>query len=133
MNDVKSILLREEGLSLRPYKCTQGFLTIGVGRNLDTHGISKDEAFLLLDNDIKHATDEASEFPWFHLLSENRKTVVVCMIFQLGIEGFKRFQKTIAALTVGDYDLASAEMIDSQWYRQTPARAELMSEMMRNG
>jgi lysozyme len=44
MNDAKLIaeLVKDEGLRLKPYKCTAGKTTIGVGRNLDDVGISKD-------------------------------------------------------------------------------------------
>lgn len=35
LQKVKEQLLRHEGLRLKPYRCTAGKLTIGVGRNLD--------------------------------------------------------------------------------------------------
>ena len=47
---------RHEGLRLKPYLCTAGKLTIGYGRNLETNGISGDEAEYLLKNDIERAT-----------------------------------------------------------------------------
>ena len=48
---MKEQLLRHEGLRLKPYRCTAGKLTIGIGRNLDDCGISQKEAYALLDND----------------------------------------------------------------------------------
>lgn len=45
-------LVRHEGLRLKPYKCSANSWTIGVGRNLDTVGISGDEALMMLKNDI---------------------------------------------------------------------------------
>lgn len=133
MNDIKSILLREEGIVLRPYKCPAGFLTIGVGRNLETTGITQEEAFYLLENDIKRAVLVADEFDWYHLLSPGRQAVVISMIFQLGAHGFNQFRKMIAALNVGDYDLAAKEMLDSVWAKQTPDRAARMQKMMIEG
>ena len=32
---MKEQLLRHEGLRLKPYRCTAGKLTIGIGRNLE--------------------------------------------------------------------------------------------------
>ena len=32
---IKAQLVRHEGLRLKPYRCTAGKLTIGIGRNLD--------------------------------------------------------------------------------------------------
>ncbi len=40
MNRIKAQLVRHEGLKLKPYRCTAGKLTIGIGRNLDNCGIS---------------------------------------------------------------------------------------------
>ena len=41
MDRIKEQLVRHEGLRLKPYRCTAGKLTIGIGRNLDDCGISK--------------------------------------------------------------------------------------------
>jgi lysozyme len=46
-------LLRDEGLRLKPYRCTAGALTIGVGRNLDARGITEAEARFMLANDME--------------------------------------------------------------------------------
>jgi lysozyme len=35
MNRIKAQLVRHEGLRLKPYRCTAGKLTIGIGRNLE--------------------------------------------------------------------------------------------------
>ena len=34
MDRIKAQLVRHEGLKLKPYRCTAGKLTIGIGRNL---------------------------------------------------------------------------------------------------
>ena len=58
MNDnIKEMLIKNEGLALQVYKCKNDFLTLGVGRNLDANGISEDEAMYLLENDIKRVID----------------------------------------------------------------------------
>ena len=51
-------LIRHEGLKLFPYQCPAGFLTIGVGRNLEGKGITKAEALFLLKNDIADARND---------------------------------------------------------------------------
>lgn len=132
--NIRDLLLREEGLVLRPYNCPAGFLTIGVGRNLEHRGISRDEAFMLLDNDIAACTEDAESFGWFSAMSDNRKTVVVAMIFQIGLDGFHRFKNMIEALESFDYPLAAKEMLDSKWAKSdSPDRARRMAEMMLEG
>jgi lysozyme len=46
-------LTRHEGLRLKPYLCPAGKLTIGIGRNLEGKGITKQEAVMLLENGQK--------------------------------------------------------------------------------
>ena len=50
-------LIADEGLKLEPYRCSSGKLTIGVGRNLEQRGITKEEAIHLLCNDIYRIKD----------------------------------------------------------------------------
>lgn len=40
----------DEGIRLTPYYCTSGYLTIGIGRNLEVNGISKNELTYLINN-----------------------------------------------------------------------------------
>jgi len=74
---IKKLLIKHEGLRLKPYLDTEGKLTIGVGRNLDDVGISKEEAMYLLGNDIQRAILSARDtFPWYRKLNDARKMVV---------------------------------------------------------
>ena len=47
-NDISPLflerLVQHEGLRLKPYRCTAGKLTIGVGRNLEDKGLIKEGA-----------------------------------------------------------------------------------------
>ena len=136
-NQNLSLLIQElevdEGFRKKPYKCTADKTTIGIGRNLDDVGISRDEAVYLLKNDIKAAVEQAEKFYWYHDLSPMRKRVIVNMIFNLGITRFRKFKKTIKYLEVGDYQSASTEMLDSAWAKQVGPRATRLSQMMRKG
>ena len=53
IDDLKEMLIKNEGIKLHPYKCTSGFLTIGVGRNIEQNGITSVEAEMLLINDME--------------------------------------------------------------------------------
>lgn len=127
------LLIKHEGLRLKPYRDTQGKLTIGVGRNLDDVGISPGEAYHMLNNDIARAEDAAKQFLWYRSLTAGRQNVVISMIFNMGIGGFKTFERTILAISLGDYQLAAAEMLDSEWHRQVGKRAVELAQIMRDG
>lgn len=134
MSRLRSWLIEDEGVRLKPYRCTEGRLTIGIGRNLDDAGISLDEAYILLANDIERVHREAVEnFAWFKSISTVRQDVVLAMIFQLGLDGFKEFKKTIQAIANGHFDRAADEMLSSLWARQTPKRAQKLAKRMRTG
>jgi len=122
-----------EGLRLKPYRCPAGYLTIGVGRNLDTKGLSKEEALFLLRNDIEEITSQLEKYEWYRGLDDVRKKVVIDMAFNLGIYGLLSFKRMIQALNCYDYDTAADEMVDSAWYHQVGTRARRLVEMMRTG
>lgn len=127
-------LVRDEGLRLKPYRDTVGKLTIGVGRNLEDVGISHEEAMLLLDHDIARAEADVNvHLPWSRQLGEPRRAVLVNMAFNLGIGGLLRFQRALAAMQQGNYDLAAREMLDSRWAEQVGARATRLARQMREG
>ena len=132
MTDYKTTLIADEGLRLKPYKCTGDKLTIGVGRNLEAKGISEAEALFLLDNDIKDAKDAARRLiRTFDLLSDERKIVLVSMVFQMGEMGVSKFRNMIKAIEMQSFDIAAAEMLQSRWAVQTPERAKRLSDMMK--
>lgn len=49
MSRLHDMLIRHEGLRLKPYHDTVRKLTIGIGRNLDDVGITHEEALILLE------------------------------------------------------------------------------------
>ena len=53
------------------------------------------------------------------------------MAYQMGLEGVLNFKKMWAAIEVDDYVTAAAEMINSRWAMQTPARANRLADRMR--
>jgi lysozyme len=132
--EFEMMLIRHEGMELKPYKDTVGKLTIGVGRNLDDRGISEEEAMYLLRNDIEiHARELADRFPVVRDLSGARYYVLVNMCFNIGIHRLAGFQRMWAAIDRHDYASASLEMLDSKWAKQVGKRAEELAEIMRVG
>nr|WP_136252862.1 glycoside hydrolase family protein [Ningiella ruwaisensis] len=123
-----------EGLRLKPYKCTAGYLTIGYGRNLESKGISADEAEEMLLNDV---SDVEQSLARHELLSSKhndaRRAVVINMAFNLGVAGLLAFKKTLDAYRNQQYLTASIEMLDSKWAKQVGMRAKVLSEQMRTG
>ena len=133
-------LRRHEGLRLDPYKCSEGYLTIGYGRNIETNGISEAEAEFMLLNDLVACESELKDEGWYNQLDETRRAVVLNMAFNLGKPKLMQFKKFIGALSDDDYETASKEMITgsdgvspSKWASQVGSRAYELADQMRTG
>lgn len=127
-------LMRDEGVRLKPYRCTAGKLTIGIGRNLDDVGISEAEAGILLGNDVAKVVaglDEA--LPWWRDLSEARQRALINMGFNLGLSGLLAFKRTLALLRAGEYEKAASAALESKWAKQVGGRAVRIAQMIREG
>lgn len=135
MSKLREMLIEDEGLELKVYKCPAGKWTLGVGRNVEELGITKGEALFLLDNDIARVRQECqNHFRWFGRLSEPRQDVIVMMVFQLGMTRFKKFRNMIEALSFGNGFIAAEEMLNSKWAREdSPKRAARLAEIMKAG
>ena len=128
------LIIYHEGLELKPYRCTAGHLTIGIGRNLDDRGITEDEARFLCQNDVDIVEQElARKFPFIVGLGDVRIRVLLDMAFNLGVPRLSAFSNMWAALEEGDYKQAAVEMLDSRWARQVGRRATNLSQMMETG
>lgn len=127
-------LKRQEGLRLKPYRCSAGKLTIGYGRNLEDNGISREEAEEMLANDVDAAERAVrGRYSWFEKLNKERQAVIINMVFNLGIDGFDKFRKTIGYIERGDFENAGEEMLTSNWAKQVGGRAKELSEIMKKG
>ena len=132
--NLKEQLIKHEGVRLRPYRCTAGKLTIGIGRNLDDVGISQEEALYLLDNDISKATSALLQaLPWVKDLDDARRNVLINMAFNLGINGLLGFKNTLGLIEQGNYGAAAKQMLLSKWAMQVKDRAVELSKIMESG
>ncbi len=133
-------LRRHEGLRLKPYHCSENFLSLGYGRNLDTNGISEAEAEFMLLNDLLACESELKNEGWYNQLDEVRRAVILNMAFNLGKPTLLKFKKFIGALSDDDYETASKEMVTgsdgvspSKWASQVGNRAYELADQMRTG
>ncbi|MGM0411280.1 MAG: glycoside hydrolase family protein [Bacillota bacterium] len=133
MKSIVEQLELHEGFRSDPYKDTEGYLTIGYGRNLDAKGISREEAAHLLENDIKEVVKDLKKHYWFTTLDKIRQKVIIDMAFNLGVNGLLSFKKMIQALKEKNYDKTADEMLDSLWAEQVGNRADRLARMMRTG
>ena len=148
-DEITQRLVLHEGCVLKPYRCTEGYLTIGVGRNLETnpltveekrvcgdymHGITKNAAFYLLRNDIDRVLEDCTKkIPFWTNLDDDRKYALLDMSFQLGIKGVLKFKRMLGAMGVGNWKEAAEQCLDSKYAQQTPNRAKRIARTIETG
>lgn len=152
MNELELIkeLRRDEGEVLKAYKDTLGYWTIGIGHLIDpSRGadpapfgvdlrkglpITKGQSELLLLQDIKAKASELDKrLPWWRSLTDARQRALLNMAFNLGVNGLMGFKKTLAMISVGNYQGAADEMLRSTWAKQVKGRANRLAAMMVQG
>ncbi len=125
-------LRQAEGFRAHPYDDV-GNLSIGYGRNLSSLGITREEAEIMLVNDVERVRTELRGYDWYSQLSPVRKMTVESLVYNLGISRFKTFKNCIAAISVGNFDRASQEIYpDSLYAKQLPDRAKKYAAWMKS-
>ena len=120
-----------EGYEQYPYTCSMGVVTIGYGRNLESRGLTEEEAAYLLQCDVKLAEGELlDQYDYYWNLSGERKAVLIDMMVNLGSTRLRKFKKMHLALELRDYSLAAVEMLDSRWARQVGQRSKTLAQIM---
>jgi lysozyme len=133
-NQLINQLKRHEGVKLKPYKCSAGKLTIGVGKNIEDNGITLEEAEYLLQNDIAEARSQLlNSFPWMSTLNDARISAMINFTFNVGIGTVKKFKNALEHLKNREFDEAATEMLNSRWSEQVGARSKEIADQIRTG
>ena len=123
----------KDGEEILPGDTCEGHPTIGIGRALDTRGLTDDEVQYLYRNDKTSVISSVLvALPWAGTL-DNRKYVLYAMAFQMGVAGLLKFERMLAAAQAGNWQIVHDEMLASAWAKQTPARAQRMAAIMLSG
>lgn len=121
----KTLIKKHEGFRSKPYRDSMGILTIGWGRNLESKGISIQEATEMLENDLIDA--EVSLVNIFGIdifsIGEKRIAALLDMIFNLGEAGLRKFVKMVQAVKDRDWEEVAKQAEDSAWFRQVGGRS----------
>jgi lysozyme len=148
-------LIKHEGLKLQVYQDTLGINTIGIGRNLEDRGITKQEldeldipnidhvyeygiteadAVYLATNDVQIVEEElVRAHPCVDRLDSVRQLIVMDMAFNMGVPRLCKFKNMWNAIHDEDYPTAAKEMLDSRWATQVKGRATKLANAMHNG
>ena len=149
MNDaLRKLIKRHEGLSLIPYKCPAGALTIGYGWNVDSHplptdisthlkargSITKAMAEELLDIAIQRSINDCRRlYPDYDSYSENRRNALADMMYNMGYTTLSKFKISNKYVREQKWEQAADAFKESKWYRQVGQRGPRVCDLLRYG
>lgn len=137
-----------ESCVLKPYYCPTGHLTLGIGHNVEARpftdeekraigdwkkGITKNMAYMICRNDVNICLNQLKTLSFWNQLDLERQYALLDMCFQLGFKGLCGFKKMLEAMRWGKWDKAAAECLNSDYARQTPARAKRIARLIKEG
>jgi lysozyme len=136
MNDkeIMDLIKEHEGYREEVYFDSVGVPTAGYGHAfLEGSRIPAVVADILFEEDFKTAKIDYEMLANRHELEldNDRRGVIINMLFNMGIVRVQKFKKMLAALSVKDWDRAADEMLDSKWARQVGKRATHLAKIMR--
>lgn len=137
-----------ESCVLKPYYCPTGHLTLGIGHNVEARpftdeekraigdwkkGITKNMAYMICRNDVNICLNQLKTLSFWNQLDLERKYALLDMCFQLGFKGLCGFKKMLEAMRWGKWQTAAEECLNSDYARQTPARAKRIARLIKEG
>lgn len=151
MNDIRNALtqslLGHEGEVLRAYDdatgkvvdkgtTVQGYVTVGVGRNLVGRGITQVESRYLLGNDIDAVERELDErFPVWRSFSAGRRLALMELCFNMGTVRFLGgWPNAVSDMIAGRWQDVAKRLAASLWRKQVgETRAQHIIRLILSG
>ncbi len=146
---LKQQLIIDEGYKNKIYLDSKGFPTFGIGHLLTkydveyytyihlqaggTLALSDERINQIFEKDIDVCIKSCHKlFNNFDQLPEEAQEIIANMMFNLGLPNLLKFHNFISAINKKDWQEASNQMIDSDWYLQTKDRAKRLVNRMKN-
>lgn len=148
--ELLALLRQHEGVRYRAYQDSLGNWTVGVGRNLQSPGLSKAEVItllqqvdmpdgivdLLLQNDVVGIAHQVAgvvgDSVWARL-NQPRQAALIDM-GMMGVAKLGMFTNLLAALRDSRWGDAQKEVLNSQWAKQVgDTRASCIAGMLLSG
>ena len=144
--NIIALLNCEEGYSEKPYYCSAGYPTIGIGQRIGPKGaplsqyqftVSKSLAAVWLAEKVKETLEDMDKYPNIRaamaVCNEPRQAILISMAYQMGADGLSKFTNTLKSVATQNWHAAQAGMLASKWAKQTPNRANRHATQMLTG
>jgi lysozyme len=142
VDKLREELIYDEGVRLDVYRCTEGYLTVGIGHKIidgdaeygkpEGYTITEKRMKQLFDLDIAVVREDCHRlYDDFDDLPEEAQRIIANMMFNLGLPTMKKFRGMKRCVDERNWSGAADEMVDSRWYEQVTNRANRLVKRMR--
>lgn len=90
-------------------------------------------AYMICRNDVNICLNQLKTLSFWNQLDLERQYALLDMCFQLGFKGLCGFKKMLEAMRWGKWQTAAEECLNSDYARQTPARAKRIARLIKEG
>lgn len=143
LGKLRADLELDEGIKYEIYLDHLGLPTFGIGHLITEQDleygeevgtpVSEDRVASAFESDIQITLEDCHRlYDDFSELPEEAQLIIANMCFNLGRPRLSKFKGMKAGVDARDWQKAADEMVDSQWYRQVPNRAERLVQRMRS-
>ena len=150
VTNAKNLIKKHEGVKNKVYYL-RGVPHIGIGYNLQNPSsahilknigvnlndvlqgkeLTNDQVQSLFNVSFNGATNAVhSLVPNFNSHPDRVKVILLDMAFNLGVSRLQKFRRFLNAVINRDYDTASNEMVNSNWYTQVGNRGKALVDIM---
>lgn len=128
-----ALLVKHEDDKKRAYIDTLGNITCGVGHNLSARDVADDIRERWVKEDIgEFYNDLCSTFSWYLKLNMPRQIALIDLAF-MGFKSFLTFEKMLACLSMGDFQGAALNILNSEYHKQVGQRAVDVANIIQSG
>ena len=142
VDKLREELIYDEGVRLDVYRCTEGYLTVGIGHKIidgdieygkpEGYTITEKRMKQLFDLDVAVVREDCHRlYNDFDDLPEEAQRIIANMMFNLGLPTMKKFRGMKRCVDERNWSGAADEMVDSRWYEQVTNRANRLVKRMR--
>lgn len=149
MQRVYEELKEEEGLRLKAYKCSAGFVTVGIGHNCESgltkpiigieitkvgQRITEEQALQLFRHDIGLVIEQLDKYlSWWRSLDDVRQYVMLSLCFNMGIGTLLKFKNTLKFMENRMFQHAALNLKKSLWFEQVKTRGVKLVGLVETG
>lgn len=140
--NIKQMVIGNEGWKNKPYKDSRGLWTVGVGHLIGNgktlpkewdREFSNQEVRELFEKDFTEHLKLAEKAPGWDKANEAGKAGLIDLTYNMGGYWYKKFKVAAGLLADGKFKEAADEFKSSKWYKQVGDRAPATVSLIRSG